>query len=100
MVRARLVALASVAMMMLAAAPAEGAFFTQPANSPYAAGGAPNQIVSADFNLDTKPDLAVVNSSSDNVTILLGDGLGGFTPAAGSPVTVGQSPKSVAVGDF
>src|SRR3954468_15161093 len=97
---ARAVALASMAMMVLAVAPAEGAFFTQPAGSPYAAGDAPNQIVTADFNLDTRPDLAVVNSSSDNVTILLGDGAGGFTPAPGSPVTVGQTPKSVAVGDF
>src|SRR3954471_1396861 len=99
--RARAATLASVVIMVLApAAPAQAAFFTQPAGSPYAAGDAPNQIVTADFNLDTRPDLAVVNSSSDNVTILLGDGAGGFTPAPGSPVTVGQTPKSVAVGDF
>src|SRR3954452_21870763 len=94
------VALASVVTMVLAAAPANAAFFTQPAGSPFAAGTAPNQIVTGDFNLDTKPDLAVVNSSSDNVTILLGDGIGGFTPAPGSPVMVAQTPKSVAVGDF
>src|SRR5436190_9948203 len=98
--RARAVALASMAMMVPAAAPAEGAFFTQPAGSPYAAGDAPNQIASGDFNLDTRPDLAVVNTVSNNVTILLGDGVGGFMPAAGSPVTVGQTPKSIAVGDF
>src|SRR4051794_2204207 len=97
---ARAVALASMAMMVLAVAPAQAAFFTQPAGSPYAAGTAPNQIATGDFNLDTKPDLAVVNSSSDNVTILLGDGAGGFTPAPGSPVMVHQTPKSVAVGDF
>src|SRR3954468_10235783 len=100
MVGARRVALAAVGIMVLAAAPAEGAFFTQPAGSPYTAGNAPNQIVTADFNLDTRPDLAVVNSSSNNVSILLGDGTGGFTPAPGSPVTVGQTPKSLAVGDF
>jgi hypothetical protein len=37
------------------------------------------------------------------VTILLGNGTGGFTEAAGSPVYVGDppvSPYSVAVGDF
>src|SRR4051812_45425426 len=100
MVGARRVALAAVVMMALTAAPADAAFFTQPAGSPYAAGNAPNQIVTGDFNLDTKPDLAVVNNSPDNVTILLGDGIGGFVPAPGSPVTVGQTPKSVAVGDF
>jgi hypothetical protein len=94
------VTLGVILLTGLAAAPAEAAFFTQPAGSPFAAGNAPNQIVSADFNLDTKPDLAVVNSSSDNVTILLGDGTGAFAPAAGSPITVGQTPKSVAVADF
>src|SRR3954463_13806926 len=99
--RARAATLASMVIMVLApAAPAKAAFFTQPAGSPYAAGDSPNQIVTADFNLDTRPDLAVVNSVSNNVTILLGDGVGGFTPASGSPVTVGQTPKSVAVGDF
>src|SRR5436190_14407591 len=98
--RARPVALASVVMMVLAAAPANAAFFTQPAGSPYTAGTAPNQIVTGDFNLDAKPDLAVVNSASDNVSILLGDGSGGFGAPGGSPVMVGQSPKSVAAGDF
>src|SRR5947207_2833554 len=98
--RARAVALASVAMMLLATVPAEAAFFTEPAGSPFPAGNAPNQIVAGDFNLDTKPDLAVVNTSSNNVTILIGDGTGGFTAAPGSPVTVGQTPKSLVVGDF
>jgi FG-GAP-like repeat/Abnormal spindle-like microcephaly-assoc'd, ASPM-SPD-2-Hydin len=84
--------------MVLAAAPAEGAFFTQPSGSPYAAGNAPNQIVTGDFNLDTKPDLAVVNTSSNNVSILLGDGTGGFAPPL--TVMVGATPKSLAVGDF
>jgi FG-GAP-like repeat len=86
--------------MVLAAASAEGAFFTQPSGSPYAAGNAPNQIVTGDFNLDTKPDLAVANDQSSNVTILLGDGTGAFVPAPGSPVTVGSHPESVAVGDY
>ena len=53
-----------------------------------------------DFNLDGKPDLAVANYSSDNVTILLGNGMGGFTQPAGSPVGAGTAPRSVAVGDF
>jgi FG-GAP-like repeat/Abnormal spindle-like microcephaly-assoc'd, ASPM-SPD-2-Hydin len=94
------VALASAVVMVLAAAPADAAFFTQPAGSPYAAGNVPNQIVTGDFNLDTKPDLAVANNQSSNVTILLGDGTGAFVPAPGSPVTVGSHPESVAVGDY
>src|SRR3954470_6076395 len=100
MVRARRVALAAAVMTVLAVGPADAAFFTQPAGSPYAAGDVPNQIVTGDFNLDTKPDLAVANDQSSNVTILLGDGTGAFVPAPGSPVTVGSHPKSVAVGDY
>ena len=38
-----------------------------------------------DFNLDGKPDLATANADSNNVTILLGDGTGGFTQPASSP---------------
>ena len=34
------------------------------------------------------------------MTILLGNGTGGFTQPAGSPVGAGTSPRSVAVGDF
>ena len=38
-----------------------------------------------DFNLDGKPDLATANAGSDNVTILLGDGMGGFTRPPARP---------------
>ena len=74
--------------------------FTQAAGSPVGAGSSPNSIAIGDFNLDGKADLAVANAGSDNVTILLGDGNGGFTQPAGSPVGVGDAPVSVAIGDF
>ena len=45
-------------------------------------------------------DLAVANAFSDNFSILLEDGDGTFTEAAESPVSVGEGPVSVAVGDF
>jgi hypothetical protein len=83
--------------------PGEGcptASFSQPAGSPVGAGDAPQSVAAGDFNRDGTPDLAVANFNSDNVTILLGDGRGGFTPTPGSPVGVGGSPGSVAVGDF
>jgi hypothetical protein len=98
--RARWVTLAAVLLTGLVATPAEAAFFTEPAGSPFAAGNAPKQIAVGDFNLDAKPDLAVVNGTSQNVTILLGDGSGGFAAATGSPIAVGMSPTSLAVGDF
>ncbi len=45
-------------------------------------------------------DLAVANSGDDNVTILLGDGVGAFTEPTGSPFAAGTGPLSVAAGDF
>jgi hypothetical protein len=46
--------------------------FAQAAGSPVAVGGFPKGVTSGDFNLDGKPDLAVANQSSSNLTILLG----------------------------
>jgi hypothetical protein len=51
-----------------------------------------------DFNGDGKLDLAVGNESANTVSILLGDGSGGFSPAV--DYAAGTSPGSVAVGDF
>src|SRR5215469_5518173 len=62
------------------------ASFMQVAGSPFGAGTEPRSVAVGDFNGDGKPDLAVANFGSNNVTILLGDGKGGFSPAAGSPV--------------
>src|ERR1019366_1851992 len=40
---------------------------------------APFELVSGDFNNDGKVDVAVVNFTSNNVTIMLGNGTGGLT---------------------
>ncbi len=45
-------------------------------------------------------DLVIANSTSNNVTVLLGNGDGTFAEAAGSPYTVGAFPSSVVVADF
>jgi VCBS repeat protein/FG-GAP repeat protein len=45
-------------------------------------GGVPIAIELRDFNNDGKPDLALLNSSTNNIVVLLGDGRGGFTPSA------------------
>ena len=62
-------------------------------------GTSPASVALADFNRDRKLDIAVANSESRNVTILLGDGAGGFRPAAGSPSLAGDNPSDIAVGD-
>ena len=74
--------------------------FTPASGSPVAVGSGPNAVAVGDFNGDGKLDLAVSNSASNNVTILLGNGDGTFTPASSSPVAVGAGPTAVAVGDF
>jgi hypothetical protein len=74
--------------------------FTAASNSPAVVGSGPSSVVAADFNGDGILDLAVANTSGDTVTILLGNGNGTFTPASSSPVPVGNSPISLAVGDF
>jgi len=45
-------------------------------------------------------DLVIANSTSDNVTVLLGNGDGTFREATGSPFPVGKSPSSIVVADF
>ena len=65
-----------------------------------ATGAEPQSVVVGDFNGDGIPDLAVANYASGTVTILLGNGNGTFTQAANSPVTVGEYPISITVGDF
>ena len=49
----------------------------------FGAGDAPTSITTGDFNADGKPDLATANFISNNVSVLLGDGLGGFAAANG-----------------
>jgi uncharacterized protein (TIGR03437 family) len=74
--------------------------FAAATGSPFAVGGTPNFAATGDFNGDTIPDLAVTNSSSNTVTLLLGDGTGKFTPSAGSPFPTGLSPEGVVAADF
>jgi hypothetical protein len=68
--------------------------------SPFTTGTNPDFVAIGDFNGDGVQDLVVSNLNSNNVTVFLGNGAGGFTAASGSPITVGTSPQAVALGDF
>ena len=71
--------------------------------SPFAAGNLPGAIVTADFNGDGIPDIAALNLRYGQITVLLGNGSGGFTAAPGSPL---ETPVTailgggIATGDF
>lgn len=54
----------------------------------------------ADFNHDGHPDIVTTNLDDGTVSILLGNGRGGFTPASGSPFLAGAKPWQVFVDDL
>ena len=64
----------------------------------FAAGGSPRSVAIADFNGDSRFDLAVANSNSHTVSVLLGDGSGMFQ--APSSYSTGKDPIAVAIEDM
>ena len=83
--------------------------FTQPATSPILLGKnetGPVAIASTPLRTATTAvpspaaDLVIANSSSNTVSVLLGNGDGTFTEAPGSPFAVGKQPSGVVIADF
>ncbi len=52
------------------------------------------------FTTAQPDDVVLVNNTSNNISILLGNGDGTFVEAPNSPIAVGKSPSSVVVADF
>ena len=77
----------------------DGRFLEVP-GSPFAVGDSPRKVAAGTFDAGSTVDLAVVNATSNDVTILLGDGNGAFAEATGSPIAVGNDPRDVVAGDF
>ena len=73
--------------------------FTPAAGSPFAVGRAPYPHAVGDVNRDGNLDIVTPNVGSNNVTVLLGDGRGGFAPAPNSPYAVVSRPYYIAIGD-
>jgi hypothetical protein len=76
-------------------------------SAPVALASAILRTDSTKFTTTQPADLVVVNSGSNNISILLGNvdpttGIanGTFAEAPGSPITVGSSPRAVVVADF
>ena len=74
--------------------------FAQSFASPvsYAVGSNPYDGALGDFNGDGKPDLAVANNSTSNISVLLGNGDGTF--GVKTDYDVGQHAYGVAVTDL
>ena len=64
----------------------------------FAVGKSPSAVAIGKFNGDAKRDIAVANSGSDNVSVLLGKGAGAFGKAKN--FAVGDKPNSIAIGNF
>ena len=71
--------------------------FSSASGSPFRAGNNPKGVGVADFNGDRRLDLAVADGGSNGVSVLLGDGRGGFSTAAGSPFPAGSTPYALAI---
>ena len=64
------------------------------------AGNGPVALVTADYDGDGNLDIAVLNAIDATVSILLGDSLGNFTDAIGSPISVEPAPSTMAEADW
>lgn len=93
-----------------AGAPIIGASFDQPvfattapailpsSSTNFSVGGTPRQVITGDFNKDGDLDFASINNSTNNVSVRLGNGVGGF--GATATYAVGTGPTSIAAADF
>ena len=74
-------------------------FGVSPDQLPIRVGGSPDAIAVGDWNGDTHPDLATLETTSGSVTSLVGNERGHFEVKA-TTTSVGAVPRSLAVGDF
>jgi Flp pilus assembly secretin CpaC len=74
--------------------------FKEFAGSPITVGKFPVAIANGSLNGSTGPGLAVVNQDDNSLTVLLGNGDGTFTQAAGSPLATSTTPSGVVIGNF
>lgn len=92
------IGVALCSLLALLGSPAGVAAIDFAAAKSYPVGTSPAAIAVGDFNGDGKVDIAVANTRSGDVSILLGNGDGTFQPAVN--FGAGNSPNAIAVGDF
>lgn len=81
--------------------------FCEASGSPFPSNPFPTALAVGDFDRNGRLDLAVTNSPSnsgghgqDGLTLLLGDGRGGFRMVGKAPTVTGAAPTQLAVGDL
>ena len=76
--------------------------FAPAPGSPFPCGKSPNDMAVADMNGDGNLDLVIANTGTPFITILLGDGKGGFKSSPHSPFSTQSYPHvhGIAIGDF
>jgi PKD repeat protein len=52
------------------------------------------------FNADNFPDYAIINGTANTLTVMLGNGAGGFSQAPGSPYTTSNGPATISIKDL
>jgi hypothetical protein len=97
-----LVVLAVALLVGAAQAPPAAALSFAPHVEHPVGGASPYFIAVGDVNANGKADMVTANANVGNnsVSVLLGDGSGGFALGPGSPVAVGLQPEAVAIGEF
>ena len=95
--RAVVLSLACLPLLLVVGAAPAAAFSFAPA-AHFAVGRGPAAVAVGDFNGDGRPDVATANAKGDAVSVLLGNGRGGFSSK--TRFATGRGPESVAVGDF
>jgi hypothetical protein len=95
--RARWPVLAAIGALA-ATAPAQASF--SPEGGPIGVGNAPYGVVTTDFNGDGRPDVATVNGTSSNLSVLLRQPGGAFIQESGSPFPLGSGPGYGVAADF
>jgi hypothetical protein len=95
-------AAAAAALVALAGVGTAHASFTPEPGSPFGSNGSETQqVLAADFNADGRPDLATINGTSNDVSVLLRQPGGGFLGETGSPFPIGAGgPSYSALADF
>jgi len=98
-VHARLLVLGSAFALAAQAWGAPLRFVAAP-GSPIAVGKGPSGLATGDVDRDGKADLVVAVGGTSALSILLGDGRGGFSPAPGAPLPVAAAPHLAEIGDL